>query len=357
MAEVIQDWVNATMEDSQAQWAYIQAQELDDTFGWGAMTGTLLSRMGSRGGTPKEKSRNSCGLLLTGPEGCGKHTAAAHMMTKLWPYGYEMVFLSGMTLGPLGMARSIQYLEALLEACIEKDQALCIQLEDMENCPCRRELLTYLGQQLRNYRISDYPPLFLILIDGREQEVPACLRSQLLLCRMSLPTLNQRSAFLDTHAKDLRNTLSLKLFAQATEGASYAQLLDMICALNWLIDSKDLMALSDEELLEFLTGQMPVPTHEDSIQKLAVSAQHLVEQLPKLLKEAAAAIPVGGTVIAQPQQTQPVAPIPAAVANPNDFVGKRRQEIEEMAFADLAVDLFGQEGVDEIRSAAQAMRQ
>lgn len=349
MAERLQDWVAATVEDSQAQWAYIQEQELDDTFGWGAMTGVLLSRMGSRGVSQKEQSRNSCGLLITGPEGCGKHNTAAHMMVRLQEE-YEMVFLNGMTLSALGAVKSRQFLEALLESFIRKDRALCIQLEDMEDCPCRRELLTYFGQQLRNYRIADFPPLFLILIDSREQDIPSCLRSQLLLCRMSVPTQAQRMEFLKVHAKDLRNTLSLTLFARATEGANYAQLLDMIAALNWLVDSQDLMSLPDADLLEFLDTQMPVPSKEDSLQKLTVTAQHLMEQLPQLLKDSAKAIPAAAV------NPQPV-PVPAVSVDTNNtggFVDRERNRIENLSFRQLADELFGQDGSDEISRVAEA---
>lgn len=354
MAERLQEWVSATVEDSQAQWAYIQELELDDTFGWGSMTGVLLSRLGSSGVSQKELSRNSCGLLITGPEGCGKHNTAAHMMVQLQEE-YEMIFLNGMTLGALGSVKSRQFLEALLEHYINEDKALCIQLEDMEDCPCRRELLTYFGQQLRNYRIADFPPLFLILIDGREQDIPSCLRSQLLLCRMSLPTQAQRMEFLKVHAKELRNTLSLTLFARATEGANFAQLLDMIAAVTWLVDSHDLMTLPDADLLEFLATQMPVPSKEDALQKLTVTAQNLMEQLPQILKNAAAAIPAGGTVV---QQVTTATPAPQPVApNTNDYVGQERKRIENLAFKDLANELFGKDGCDEIDRVAEALRQ
>lgn len=353
MPDTIQRWVNNTVEDSQGQWAFLETQQLDDTFGWGAMTGILHARMGRRDSAPKEKSSRSCGLLLTGPEGCGKHTAAAHMMKHLHIDGYEMVFLNGMTLSD-NAAQTIQLMEALLEYFLEREQAVCILLEEMEECPCRREVLTYFGQQLRNYWISDFPPLFLILIDGQEQQVPSCLRSQLMLCRMSLPDKNQRGALLKKFAANLDTVLSLECFAEASNGASYAQLLDMISAVYWLVDSQDLMTLSDEALRRFLAAQMPAPAPEDAMHKLVETAQKVAEQLPQILKEVGAATRASVAMPAAAPVATPVQPVlNPQNQNPANFVASRRKEIEEMAPSQLAKDLFSEEDIQEMVASAE----
>ncbi len=351
MPDVIQNWLTSVREESQAQWDQIADQDLDDTFGWGAMLKTLLSRMGSRGSSPKERSRYSGGILLTGPAGCGKHTAAAHMMTQLFSRAYEMLFLSGSSFAQMGAQKSIECLEFLLDDCISKEQALCIQLEELEDCPCRRELLSYFGQQLRNYDLSAYPPLFLILIDGREQEIPASLRSRLMLCRMSLPSLEKRTAFLEHYARDLRNTLSLSLFARHTEGASYAQLLDMVTALNWLVDSQDLEGLPDGALLEFLAGQMPEQPRETRLDQLIQSAQELIRQMPELLKHIS--IPVVGAQTGAMLPSKPPEKVDDAA-----FVSNKRREIEDMDVRQLAGELFGgEEGVRQMLQQIEANRQ
>ncbi len=340
MEQEVSQWLEALLADSQDQWGAVDSQSLDDTFGWGAMLEVYLQRLGCGGVPVKERSGLSGGLLLTGPQGCGKHTAAAHMMTKLERRGFEMVFLKGADFPDRDFGRYRDRLEALLEHFLEKGQGLCILLEDTEKCPCRRELLRYLGQQLQYYSLSDFSPLFVLLIDSEESGIPAALRSQLLLCRMRLPDAGQRKAFLEAHGMELGKVLSLEAFAQATQGASYAQLEDMISVVCWMVDSRDLNWLEEEDLRQFLAGQMPAQRREDRLEALVSSAQRLVEQLPELLRT----VPAPMTMPIMP--TEPVMPVvPMEASEDQD---QMLRKFEQMPPKHLAEDVFGADAVAEM---------
>lgn len=324
----VHNWLNDILDLSALQWEDIKNRKLDDTFGWGAIFAASMEA------NPDVSGR---GLLLTGPQGCGKHNAAAHMMKLLYTEGYDSVFLDGMELDSLGLQQAKECLDMLLDHFYDQQKGLCICLDEMAACSCRRQLLTCLGQTLYKYRMyrKELNPIYLILIDEQE-DIPNILRQSLRLCRMSYPDLARRETFLTSKAKLLRNSVSLHTFAKATEGASYAQLLDMIANVEGLVDSQG-NGLADEGLIAFLSNQMPPVTGEESLKKLPELLNKLVEQLPNL-----ASASVVGTVSSQPAN-QIAAPV-----NSDQYARDKRKEFEEMKVGDLAADLFGTEGVNEI---------
>lgn len=336
MADPIQTWLEITLEDSLIRWEYLQSKRLDDTFGWGAIFAASVA---------DNPDVNGSGLLLTGPEGCGKHTAALHMMKQLKLQGYGMLFLEGTELASLGAGQAMQRFDALLDRFYKEGKSLCVCLEGLENCSCRRELLTYWGRALLNYLLypEQFRPLFLILIDSQEQDIPALLRDRLRLCRMSLPDSDRRAAFLERRARNIRNDVSLQVFAQATKGASYSQLLDMIDNVQDLLDSRE-GGLEDETLQRFLAQQMPAPSQEAASRTIAQSVQQLLEQLPRLLQGQ-----VRSGMLAELPPLQGHQPgVNATPLDPANFVASRRLEVENMPPKQLAIELFGEESVNQM---------
>lgn len=347
--EDIRSWLDSVLENSRIRWEYMQTQDQDDPDGWGEIFAASLQEGAS--------VVSGCGLLLTGADSYGKQSAAAQMLALLVNEAYEGVFLEGTELCDGGIRQAKARLDALLDCFYDAGKGLCLILEGLEDCPCRRELLNFLGQTLCVYRTrDDYTPFFLILLDDREQDIPGLLRGRLRLCRMCLPDLARREAYLKQNARSLRNFLSLEVFARATEGASYAQLQDMISVVGCLVDSRDVVTLPDAELTAFLAGQMPAPRPEDAMQTLCRSVQGLVDQLPELLKEAAAMRQTVPAVVS-PVQTVPArAPMPVAV-DQGSFMDSKRREIEQMTPWELAVDLFGEKGVGDLRNQTVMLQQ
>ena len=210
-------------------------------------------------------------------------------------------------------------------------------LEGMEGCPCRGEVLKFLGEQLWESLIytEERIPLFLILIDNREGEIPSLLRNRLRLCRTNVPNQAQRGLYLEKHAKYLGESLSLKQFAQITEGAGYAQLRDMIVLVDGLLESRDGRPLTDEELGEFLASQMPLPSPENTTQKLYRTLEKLANQLLQIMSGMAVAPQVTAVPAAQASTD------PAEIQNEAVYLADKRREIEEMAPSLLCEEVFG----------------
>lgn len=335
--ESVQSWLESTLSASAKQWEYIHGQKLDDTFGWGAMFAQL---------SKKKSLVCAGGLLLTGPEGCGKHTAAAHMMQQLFSEGFDSICMDGFALEAWTFQQFQERFNALLDHFYDHGKGLCLCLSNMEAHPNRSGLLSFLGQTLNEYWLlrDELTPFFLILIDTREKDVPAIVRSRLQLCRMSLPDARRRKAFFERNAKSIKNYVSIDSFVKTTEGFSYAQLVDLVQNVEDLVDARDGM-LPEEDFLQFVAEQSPEPVQEDVMKKLLQSAQQLMDKLPQMVSDAVVAarssVPVA-TVTAQPA---PVAQTPPAQVNQADFIRQKQDEVEKMRVQELALDLFGKEGV------------
>ena len=180
MHKEVQSWLEEVREESGIQWEYRKSIMREDPDQYGGILKAFLDE--------KEYYCTGWGLLLTGTDPYGREATAVKMLKHLEQPeygGYEPVFLDAMELGDDPIGR----LNVLLDAYYDRKTGLCLVLEKLEGAACRWEVLRFLGRQLRAYYLypEEYTPLFLILMDDLEQEIPDLLRSRLRLCRTNIP--------------------------------------------------------------------------------------------------------------------------------------------------------------------------
>lgn len=332
--EILQEWLDKTLQDSADLEYDIFLEELDDTFGWGEILELMWYKL------PQPCAG---GILLTGPDGCGKHTAAAHMVRLAVKRGrLGVVFLDGADFYAQSLSWLQERLNLILDQFYDQEQGLCLVMENLEDLPWRKELLTFLGRTLRDYsrgtgNVQDaFPALFLVLLDRQEETVPPILRNKLRLCRMSLPNLVRRKQFLAKYAANIRSFVPMDQFAQATEGASYAQLRALVENVSDLVDCRD-EQLSEEEFLRFLVEQMPLQT-ERQLTVLTETVRELIARIPDLIRTVDQGVRTEQGVVVHPSVPAMQPPVVDA-----DYVQKRRQEVEKISVRELSVQLFGEE--------------
>lgn len=338
--EILQQWLEDTLQSSANMEYDIFQQELDDTFGWGELLEMMWYEL---------KKPCAGGVLLTGPDGCGKHTAAAHMVQlAVKKNSFGTVFLDGLDFCGEGFAWLRDRLNGLLDQFYDRNQGLCLVLENLETLPWRRELMTFLGRTLGDYRrgsgnpeASAFPSLFLVLLDRQEEDIPAVLRGKMRLCRMSLPNRTRRERFLKKFGASFQSFVSMDQLAQATEGATYAQLMAIVENVANLVSCRE-EQLPEEELQRFLEEQMPL-REKDQLAVLTEAVRDLLAQLPKLVK--GAGVNIDSKRHEPEKQVMPVLENPISPLNDGDYLNKRQKEVENMAVKSLMLDLFGEEGV------------
>ena len=352
--ESIDKWLQQAVQDGQLTSDYYLSQIPDDSFGWGRILNNLWFGAG-------ETRPSGSGLLLTGPAGCGKHTALHHMIFLLSQLDYQFIFLDGTELN--NSDEAIEKLDALLDQCHEKRSGLCLVLEETAQQPCSQALYRYLGKTLCQYYLSrgeesrlpgpkDYPlqqwdndalpglnPFFVVLIEEEEPRLPALLRKRLQVCRMALPTFKQRLAFIENH--ELGNIQTQDGFLEQTDGLSYGQLEDLINSLRAFtagadIRSEDSMNALLADQKEFLAQQLP----PKKPQPASLIPESAMEQLIELLSSLLSVSPGSN----QPDSAAgSVSSIDLYVKDQNDYLDREKEKYVEMPLRQLMKDTFGEE--------------
>ena len=366
-------WLKRVRLYSQLISEYLLSQIPDDSFGWGRVLQNMWFPTGS-------EQPSGTGLLLVGPAGCGKHTALHHMLRLLplsprveiegrYEAPYDAVFLNEDSLADPeeDFAVCQARLNLLLDHYYDRGQGLFLVLEHAARLPFSRKLFRFLEEQLAAYFLnrgerslapgpkdwpdlsaepaeSPYPPLFLVLLEEEEPELPALLRSRLQLCRMSRPDLLRRTEFLLNH--DVQNVhLDLdelhpgQNLADLTEGLSYAQLQGLLADLRALTaDLAYPVSLEEEDSLRL--SQLPESLQVSRSAAQASSPEETLEKLLVLLTQSVAAPREQNSDVAAASTTASLQSDPDPAAFDTDAY---KQRLENMSMRELEREYFRQE--------------
>lgn len=291
-------WLDTVLGNGGMLMDYYMGMSLDDSFGWGR----LLDQMWF---SDPDARPTGTGVLLTGPSGSGRHTAAAYLIRQLVDRGYTLAVLHTGDLTPEngGFPELRERLNALLDHCLEEGQALCLLTENLSISPFGWDCAAYLGDMLCYYFLRRKPdfaaggprdrtyqgdlvsqeeqfePLFLICIEDEIKNLPSVFRSRLQVCSMTLPDEEQRLSFLRSHEPRFNHHrpghISGADFVEWTEGLSYADLEDLVQNLNAAADQ-------DGDIQRVLESQLSRRT--STKESLFARLEDLLKRLPEYLE-------------------------------------------------------------------------
>ena len=358
----------------------------DYSFGWRDVIETTVSE------------KKAKGLLLTGAEGSGKHTAAEIAVNMLSgdEYGYEVIYLSGndFSFSTADIEADEQerqgiieredwdvftddivhtFLDNLLNEFYndERQDNLCIMLENISQCDMSDLIYDRIGRYVRMYDINeDFPDLFVVVTEPDDRYVKGCLRKYLRLMKMSLPNAAQRRQMLINRKIDFETAEAI---ANHTEGFNYSQLRDLAENINvW--HSVD--EVSSEFYMDFISTQMPEQVSDEKELIYSEKVQlyqklgELIDLAPQIIEKMGSNVVYSG-VPAVMQQTSGTASAVTVekqeekLENAEDFkkqqklLEKRSQESQSqiaeesktMPISDLMKDVFDQEDMNNINNA------
>ena len=280
------------------RYGFLLKESLDEVSGWNRFILHYVQR-------DIRELRRAKGLLLTGPSGCGKHTAvtaaAMYLMNRdgwsrdygeegLWEKPFTVLYISASDLSAADTAPS-EVLEYLLDDYLngEDGSALCLILESPEEIPEYREFLEDLGCLLVSYRSNkNMNPLIFFLLSEKldEDSIPFVLRCHVQVCRMLPPNAERREAFWrcageDETVQDWMDKRTPEDMARLTEGMTYRQLSDLVQSAYWALEADD-AALADEHLEYEQRLSLPQTPVTDEREILYRKIGDLLEELPDL---------------------------------------------------------------------------
>lgn len=378
------DWLEFHLKESERFQNLILNQTLNDA----SALGGALSRLVLRG-----KTERPSGVVLSGPSGSGKHHAANHILQALDLEDCAPVFLTGASLaeGVSGFFELAERINALLDEFYDREQGVCIVLEEPDECGYSGQLYPFLGRIAHEYKDNpdELPALFLILIAKEPPVLPSILRDLLLCCACTLPDPEKRRAFIDDRASALKHYVDLNELAEATDGCSYAAIAEVVRSLEFLVDTTDrapdsetIRRLIREAAPELLQKAAPEPRRESSAEKRTtvseirpeLAPEHLREPVPEIRQEITpellrefsdpvvaaigrlevvfseisdrlSKIKLGGAMAVQSDQPNAL-DLTDIPAGETQSITPDRDKFEEMSVHQLAVELFGEERVD-----------
>lgn len=240
------EWVENITKESNDIYNVVMNKRLGDASGMGEMIRKCIV-MG--------KTARPMGLVLSGPAGTGKHTAAYHAIEALEQEGCVPVFLtgSGMAEDISSYADFVECLNAMLDSFYDDGKGLCLVIDEPEEAGFGVRFYSFLGRVANDYRIhpDDLPTLFIILISEKKLLIPSILSDMLLSLVFVLPDIDQRTVFVNERARSIKNYVSLPDLAKYSEGCSFSDLERVIKRLEVIIDTTDCAPEDDKIRMYF----------------------------------------------------------------------------------------------------------
>lgn len=287
--QAIDAWLEQARSSSTVYSAFYSSRTTDDIISWDELLDELLNN---------EASERSHGLLITGPEGCGRHTILTETVGKVLEAGYEAIFLTGSQLQEdAGNQQEIcARVETLLDSFRSEEEGLCLILDEMDEMPFRMPVLRVLERCLCQAQVEKVREgeaawaFFLVLLQDENAPLPPLLRSMLQVCRVQYPNRERRKAFLQEHLTDRYKQLPEDLLLDQTEGFTYHQLSNLagILGAATYIQRGTLPDSITEELIDGQRLETQQAKRMEWLEQTAKAAfweklTHTLEELPELL--------------------------------------------------------------------------
>lgn len=350
-AQAIDVWLEQVRSSSSVYSDFYRSRTTDDIISWDELLDELLN---------DETSERSHGLLITGPEGCGRHTILTETVGKVLEAGYETIFLTGSQLQEdAGNQQEVcARVETLLDSFRSEEEGLCLILDEMDEMPFRMPVLRILERCLCQAQVEKVREgeaawaFFLVLLQDETAPLPPLLRSMLQVCRVQYPNRERRKSFLQEHLTDRYKQLPEDLLLDQTEGFTYHQLSNLAGILGAAAYIRR-GTLSESMTEELINGQRLEEQRAERMERLEQTAKaafwekltHTLEELPELLSHLPqnTVVQPQGTTVEAAQSTENI-PKEQAID-----VEAERQKIEQESGHEFVYNYFeGIAGKDEI---------
>ena len=340
-------WLEKNAKESKRYSERLRALTPDDSSGWGNRLMNFAVANDSPCYCP--------GVLLIGPNGCGKHNAVCFLNQELLQLyrGCQFCFLYGDMLNDEydSFAELEENLNALLDARYDvfaksdknDSGALCIILEEPEEYSCAKQLYRFLGQNHSEYLLAnDYPLFFIIVIAQSMPDIDSVLRKNLMLCRLTCPDTAKRKLFFKRNAAVIPGDISMDWLASRTEGFSYTGLIDLIRQLATESAIND--NLSDDVINTVIETQRQPQSYTEVPSGIPVQ---IIQQTPGMPPA-----PVQSVPDTQNLSYYDTGTATASIDDSPAALDKKRAELEAMPTKQATIEAYGKLGAQRLFNTA-----
>ena len=259
------------------------------------------------------------GMIFAGPDGCGKHTAAAIAIKRLmeskqkkrtdefysafvYLTGKDFVFSEDLIDADLEYRSELDaddycldivhmHIDRLINLILQRfndgysDKNIVILMDDINKSDLCTQIYDwvafYLNQMYLDFYSSDpgFPRMYVFVLTKNVLEIPHSLRDYLTLYKMEKPDENERKLFIDKKAHDISEKVK-KMLVKESDHMTYMELRDYIFSVSKIEDADEAVVkkLAKDMLMPPVTNtgirQSPAPRRNSGkLQALQIKAQ------------------------------------------------------------------------------------
>ena len=276
--EYIQDAIE--LANSIVEWA--SCDYMDDTSGNGKKICELFEQWVD-GEIMEERP---AGVHITGPDGCGKHTALLYLLKSIKEISkYDFIYFDKYQ--EINESLLIEISNELIKT-YAKEKPLCMIIDGYE---CGNDYYRFLYRELYKRWLNKNTEIFIILIDSGN-ELPSFLSDIMYTLRISKPTYRIREKLIDEYFDTELDISSKLLFddiyglnslIEDTEGLTYKEIRKILDVLkDYILENKDLEEETKaKEINDIMDGYRPVKS-ETVVDRILPRIDALIDAIAKI---------------------------------------------------------------------------
>lgn len=293
------------------------------------------------------------GLLLTGSNGTGKHTALASFLVAMSEMNYDVFIFDrkAMPRTKEEYSKFEELFDKMLDECIESGKSCSVVFEDIEKYEYTDDLLSLMVYYACIYKkfADNYPPLFFILISNDSLPVPSLLNKYVGSYNFSTTTYEQRIKFLNKNFKDLSEDIEFDYLASKVGDCHYGLLNQISENLLLIKASSFVKGVSSNDVDRVIDLYRGSNEEVDNIGRIADQLERFVQLLPDVIANTNA----GNGYIKEAHINSANTPQPMLDGSNMDV---KRKEYFEMPPKKLALELMSEDALQSILDAAEVYK-
>ncbi|MBR2295562.1 MAG: hypothetical protein IJ869_07360 [Clostridiales bacterium] len=318
MVDSFEEWEKRTVKGSDIYCSRYISYKKYDVDGWEDRVWSLLMR---------DESVRPFGYFLEGVNGTGKHTALAFFLDAYKQLDYSIYYVPVRDLpsSPEECDLFADYLETL---CSRDDQNTALVVDSIDNSECAEYLLDI---------ISDYGSLRLnyVIISNKTLDTSSYFNNSSFRFEFGSITMDQKRRFMTKNASNLIDSIDIDMFVETVGTCTYGEIANITRCLSLYKESHGISHFSNDEIIDIVNKYVK----SDCIDRFQLLSDRILDRLETIIMKIPSATVRNESLLETSDDSRET-----DLGNTSEL----RDKYYEMPPKELATELFGEEGVQDI---------